>query len=49
MEMQTFTGSFKDADAQALAVVVFKDERADGGLLQELDAACSNRLSKLKN
>ncbi len=39
MEIQTHTGGIKDADVQALAVVVFKDERADAGELQELDAA----------
>ncbi|HYX42925.1 MAG TPA: leucyl aminopeptidase [Pyrinomonadaceae bacterium] len=39
MEIQTNTGHFKDADVQALAVAVFKDEKADAGVLQELDAA----------
>lgn len=39
MEIQTSTGSFKEADVQALAVAVFKDEKADEGLLKELDAA----------
>jgi leucyl aminopeptidase len=47
MEIQTFTGGFKDADVQALAVVVFKDEKADGGLLQELDAATGGLLKSI--
>ena len=47
MEIQTFTGGFKDADVQALAVVVFKDEKADGGLLQELDASVGGLLKSV--
>ena len=39
MEIQTSVGRFGDADAQALAVAVFKDERADEGFLRELDRA----------
>ncbi|HEV2860647.1 MAG TPA: leucyl aminopeptidase [Pyrinomonadaceae bacterium] len=39
MDIQTVNGSFADADVHALAVPVFKDERAEEGLLQELDAA----------
>jgi leucyl aminopeptidase len=39
MEIQTSNGRAGDADVQALAVAVFKDEKADEGLLQELDAA----------
>src|SRR5437868_3908264 len=39
MEIKTSGGRFADADAQALAVAVFKDEKADEGLLKELDAA----------
>lgn len=39
MEIQTSAGRFAEADAQALVVAVFKDEKADEGLLQELDAA----------
>ena len=41
MEILTSTGRFGDADVQALAVAVFKDEKADEGLLKELDAASS--------
>ncbi|MGI8565015.1 MAG: M17 family peptidase N-terminal domain-containing protein, partial [Pyrinomonadaceae bacterium] len=39
MDIQTSTGRFAEADVQALAVAVFKDEKADEGLLKELDAA----------
>ena len=39
MDIQTSNGSFADADVQALAVPVFKDEKADEGLIKELDAA----------
>ena len=39
MEILTTTGRFGDADVQALAVAVFKDERADEGPLKELDVA----------
>src|SRR5437763_4873160 len=38
MEIKTSGGRFAEADAQALAVAVFKDEKADEGLLKELDA-----------
>ena len=39
MDIQTSTGTLADADVQALAVAVFKDEKADEGFLKELDAA----------
>ncbi|MGH9943237.1 MAG: leucyl aminopeptidase [Pyrinomonadaceae bacterium] len=39
MDIQIHTGSFGEANVQALAVAVFKDEKADEGLLRELDAA----------
>ncbi len=39
MDIQTTNGSFADADVQALAVPVFKDEKAEEGLLKELDEA----------
>ncbi|MDQ3805276.1 MAG: leucyl aminopeptidase [Acidobacteriota bacterium] len=39
MEIQTSSGPLAEADVQALAVAVFKDEKADEGLLAELDAA----------
>jgi leucyl aminopeptidase len=39
MDVQVSTGPLKDQDVQALAVAVFKDEKADEGFLKELDAA----------
>ena len=36
--------SCKKIDAQALAIAVFKDDKADQGLLKELDAAFQNAL-----
>jgi leucyl aminopeptidase len=39
MDIQTSAGGFAELDVQALAVAVFKDERADEGFLKELDAA----------
>ncbi len=39
MEIQTSAGGFAELDVQALAVAVFKDERADEGFLKELDEA----------
>jgi leucyl aminopeptidase len=47
MEIQTSSGSFADADVQALAVVVFKDEKPDQGLLQELDAATGGLIKSI--
>ncbi|MDQ3649988.1 MAG: leucyl aminopeptidase [Acidobacteriota bacterium] len=39
MEIQTVIGRYADADVHALAVAVFKDEKADEGFLKSLDAA----------
>jgi leucyl aminopeptidase len=39
MEIKTSGGRFTEADVQALAVAVFKDEKADEGFLKNLDAA----------
>jgi leucyl aminopeptidase len=39
MDVQASVGSLKEQDVQALAVAVFKDEKADDGFLSELDAA----------
>ncbi|HEX6626085.1 MAG TPA: leucyl aminopeptidase [Pyrinomonadaceae bacterium] len=39
MEILTSGGRPADADVQALAVAVFKDEKADEGILKDLDAA----------
>jgi leucyl aminopeptidase len=37
MEVQTSAGRYQEQDVQALAVAVFKDEKADEGILKELD------------
>ncbi|HEX8473927.1 MAG TPA: leucyl aminopeptidase [Pyrinomonadaceae bacterium] len=47
MEIQTSAGHFKDADVQALAVAVFKDEKADEGFLRELDEACGGLIKSV--
>ncbi|HEX8687549.1 MAG TPA: M17 family peptidase N-terminal domain-containing protein, partial [Pyrinomonadaceae bacterium] len=47
MEIQTSAGGFADADVQGLAVAVFKDERADEGLLKELDAAAGGLITSV--
>ena len=39
MEVQVSAGTLKEQDAQALAIAVFKDEKADEGFLKELDTA----------
>ena len=47
MEIQTRTARAGDADVQALAVAVFKDERADEGVLRELDAAAGGLIKSV--
>ena len=39
MEVQTSARRYQEVDVQALAVAVFKDEKADEGILKELDEA----------
>ena len=39
MRVEAKSGRYQDLDVQALAVVVFKDEKADKGFLKELDTA----------
>lgn len=38
MNIQASTRSFRETDAPALCVAVFKDEKVDNGILQELDS-----------
>ncbi|MCA1816109.1 MAG: leucyl aminopeptidase [Acidobacteria bacterium] len=47
MEIQTSTGRAGVLDVQALAVAVFKDEKADEGLLKELDDACGGLIKSV--
>ncbi|HKR59101.1 MAG TPA: leucyl aminopeptidase [Pyrinomonadaceae bacterium] len=39
MQVEAKSGRYQDLDVQALAVAVFKDEKADSGLLKDLDDA----------
>ena len=39
MEIKSHPGSYKEVDTQALAVAIFKGEKADDGFLKELNAA----------
>ncbi|HST52273.1 MAG TPA: leucyl aminopeptidase [Pyrinomonadaceae bacterium] len=39
MEIKTSSGRFTEADVQAVAVAVFKDEKANEGYLKEVDSA----------
>ena len=47
MEVQTSAGNYKEQDVQALAVAVFKDEKANEGILKELDEASGGILSSV--
>lgn len=47
MEVQTGTGRYTEQDVQALAVAVFKDEKADEGILKELDEAAGGVLKSV--
>jgi leucyl aminopeptidase len=47
MEVQTSAGRYQEQDVQALAVAVFKDEKADEGILKELDEAAGGVLKSV--
>ena len=47
MKSLAITGNFPEANVEALAVVVFKDEKADSGELKELDAVTSGLMSSV--
>src|SRR5882724_3316679 len=38
MQIESTNGSYRDLDVQALAIAVFKDEKADDGFLKDLDS-----------
>jgi leucyl aminopeptidase len=38
MQIESTNGSYRDADVQAIAIAVFKDEKADDGFLKDLDS-----------
>jgi leucyl aminopeptidase len=44
MQVEAKSGRYQDLDVQALAVAVFKDEKADSGLLKDLDDATGGML-----
>ena len=45
MDLQGISGNFTEAGAEALAVLVFKDERPSSGLLKELDKLTGGQIS----
>ena len=45
MEFQGISGSFLEANADALAIAVFKGEKPSGGLLKDLDKLVSGQIS----
>src|SRR6476661_4874064 len=45
MESQAFSGNFSEANVDALAVVVFKDEKASGDALKQLDGLTGGHIS----
>lgn len=47
MEIQTSAGSVNEADVQALAVAVFKDEKAEEGFLKDLDSQTGGIISSV--
>ncbi len=47
MDIKISTGRYADEDVQAIAVAIFKDEKADEGLLKELDAATGGIIRSL--
>jgi leucyl aminopeptidase len=38
MQIENTTGPYQEVDVQALAIAIFKDEKADDGFLKDLDA-----------
>jgi len=50
MKSQAITSNFQDANVEALAVAVFKDEKATGGFLKDLDKVTGDLIaSVIKN
>jgi leucyl aminopeptidase len=47
MQIEVASGSIQDTDLQALAVAVFKDEKADEGFLKELDGPCNGMIKSV--
>src|SRR5436309_15293666 len=49
MQIVVASGSIQQTDVQALAVAVFKDEKADEGFLKELDGPCGGIIKSVQN
>ena len=47
MQVEGRAGRYQDVEAQALAIVVFKDEKADEGFLKDLDAATGGAIKSV--
>jgi leucyl aminopeptidase len=47
MKTQAITGNFQEANVEALAVAVFKDEKPTGGFLKDLDALVGGHLASI--
>jgi leucyl aminopeptidase len=47
MQIEVASGSIQDMDIQALAVALFKDEKADEGFLKELDGPCGGMIKSV--
>jgi leucyl aminopeptidase len=47
MQIEHTTGSYRELDVQALAIAVFKDEKADEGFLKELDTAIGGAIKSV--
>jgi leucyl aminopeptidase len=47
MQIESHSGSFQDIDVQAVAIAVFKDEKADDGFLKDLDEITGGVISSV--
>jgi leucyl aminopeptidase len=47
MQIEVGNGNILDTDVQAVAVAVFKDEKADDGFLKELDGPCNGMIKSV--
>lgn len=47
MKSQAFTGNYTEANAEAIAVAVFKDEKANSGFLKDLDKLTGGAVASL--
>jgi leucyl aminopeptidase len=47
MQIESHSGSFQEIDVQAVAIAVFKDERADDGFLKDLDKITGGVISSV--